>query len=95
MAAGHIQLQPDSTGKRVGNVPVRLPVGTIVVDGDGVETALTTATTVFLQRVVLTDSTGVDLDWTENDRQQEIIDELQRIRRGIGKMCGDSFLEED
>jgi hypothetical protein len=95
-APGYIQLAADGSGKRVANFAVALPAGTLVTDGDGNQTVLSAATTVFVQRVALTDSSGNAIDdLVGNDRQDEILDELRKIRIGIGKICGDPLLNED
>lgn len=62
MADGYVQVADDGQGKRVGNYAVKLPAGTVVADKDGVLTTLTADTTLFLQRVVLTDSRGEEVD---------------------------------
>lgn len=67
----YMQVAPDSSGKRVANFAVALPVGTAVTDGDGVVTYLAAETTVFLQRVVLTDSDGEPVDF--KDKGQDAI----------------------
>lgn len=56
--AGTIQGPGDiGTGKRIGNAVVTLPAGTVLTNADGTTTTLAADTPVFLQRVVLADST--------------------------------------
>jgi hypothetical protein len=93
---GYAQVAPDSTGKRIANFAIVLPVGTLVSDADGTQTALSAATTVFVQRVALTDSSGNAIDdFIGNDRQGEIIAVLRRILAGVSKICGDEFLNNE
>ena len=80
MADGFVQVQPDSIGKRVGNVAVILPGGTLVADADGVETLLADDTTVFLQRVVISDEDGKPVKFEDSTVHQllwQILGELQ------------------
>jgi hypothetical protein len=93
---GYVQVAVDSTGKRIGNFAVVLPVGTLVSDADGTQTALSAATTVFVQRVALTDSSGNAIDqFIGNDRQDEILHVLRRILAGLNKINGDELQNED
>lgn len=94
---GFVQGPPDiGGGKRIANIVVTLPAGSAVTNADGSTTALTTDTQVYIQRVTLADSKGFPMDsLTDQDRQEEILQELKKIRRGIVKICGESFLEED
>lgn len=90
MADAYVQVATDGAGKRIANFPVTLPVGTIVVDADGTQTALSAATTVYLQRVVLTDTRGVAVDrFFDEDWQSKMLDEQRCIRRLLQKLNGD------
>jgi hypothetical protein len=57
----YVQVAADATGgKRIANFAVTLPAGTLVTDADGVQTALSVETTVFVQRTAVSDpATGV------------------------------------
>jgi hypothetical protein len=93
---GYAQVAPDSTGKRIANFAIVLPVGTLVSDADGTQTALSAATTVFVQRVALTDSSGNAIDqFIGNDRQDEVLRVLRKILAVVGKIGGDELQNED
>jgi len=53
--AGVVQGPADSSGKRISNVVVVLPAGTVLTNADGSTTTLNADTPVFVQRVTLSD----------------------------------------
>jgi hypothetical protein len=93
--AGFVQGPVDSTGKRIANSTYILRIGSRVINADGTFTVLTADTPVYLQKIVLSDMYGQPIEpITNEDTQLEILNELRRIRRGIGKICGDTFLND-
>jgi len=56
MNTGFIQVAPDSTGKQLDNDVVQVPAGTVVTDGLGNQTTLTSPQYYFRERIVVADS---------------------------------------
>jgi hypothetical protein len=93
---GYVQVATDGSGKRMANLTVALPVGTIVTDGSGNQTVLSSATTVFLEKVIIADTTGKAItDFTGNDRQKELIREIRELRRIMCEYTGQVFRNSD
>lgn len=83
MTDGYVQVAIDGVGKKVGNFAVTLPAGTIVTDKDGVQSALAVNATVFLQRVVLVDSKGAEIDMSQSPVEAllaQLLEEVQKLR---------------
>jgi len=82
-----------STGKRIANLTVMLPVGTTLTAVDGTITTLSTPVPAFIQKIAMSDSDGAVIERFANDEdtQTEILLELKRIRRGISKICGEEL----
>jgi GTPase involved in cell partitioning and DNA repair len=59
-APGFVQVATDGSGKRVDNVAVTLPSGTVVTNADGTTTTLTADTVVYRQGVHLVDPDDVN-----------------------------------
>jgi hypothetical protein len=82
MPDAYVQVAPDSSGKKVRTIEVTTYI-------NGVET------TVEMQVLALADDRGnVINDFMDYAWKSEVLDELKRIRRGIGKLVGDPFLNE-
>lgn len=61
-APAFVQVATDGAGRRISNVAMTLPAGTLVTNTDGTTTQLANPVTVFLQRVVLANKDGETLD---------------------------------
>jgi hypothetical protein len=86
---GYVQLAADGSGRRVANYAVKVPAGTVVLDASGTASALAAETTVFLQRVALSDGEGNELDLAAAAWKTAVLAELRAGRQLLQKLLGD------
>jgi hypothetical protein len=78
-----VELPVDSTGKSVRTLQVTTLINNV-------------PTVVNMEVMSVADADGnIILDIMTKTLQQQILDELRRIRVGIGKLCGDPLLADD
>lgn len=91
-----VQVAPDSSGKRLAMIQALLRAGTPVLNADGTVTTLAADTTVYIEKVVITDTMGRPiLDFAGLDRQEAMLQELRRISLGMTLLTNDPLLLED
>lgn len=93
-AKGFVKGPPDiGGGKSISNLAVVVPAGTVVTNSDGSVSTLTADATFYIQKVALSDSKGNTIEeLVDKEIQFRILNELTKLRRGLGRMLKDPEL---